>query len=278
VGTAKRERQKANRQVRLEALQKEQAKKKRNRFALRWGSVALVLVVGAFILWLFTHKSGSSASTTTTAAGATSTAAGATTTAAAPKAFAYGTGACPKPDGSSPKTQTFKAAPKQCIDPTKTYTAVVNTNKGSFTVVLDPKQAPGTVNNFVTLARYHFFDNTPCHRIIADFVVQCGDPTGKGTGGPGYTIPDELPQAGQYKVGSLAMANTGTPNTGGSQFFVITGDQGSQLPPSYSLFGQVTDGLNTTVKALNAEANPSAANGVPPKTPVTINSVTIKES
>ncbi len=103
-------------------------------------------------------------------------------------------------------------------------------------------------------------------------------PTGQGTGGPGYTIADELPKAGDYKIGSLAMANSG-PNTNGSQFFVITGDQGAQLPPNYSLFGQVTDGLDTTVKALDAEANPDPnANGVPPKDPVTINKVTITES
>jgi len=108
--------------------------------------------------------------------------------------------------------------------------------------------------------------------------VQCGDPTGKGNGGPGYTIADELPQAGEYKIGSLAMANSG-PNTNGSQFFVITGDQGAQLPPNYSLFGQVTDGLDTTVKALDAAANPDpSANGVPPKEPITITKVTITES
>ena len=89
-------------------------------------------------------------------------------------------------------------------------------------------------------------------------MVQCGDPTGTGRGSePGYTIADELPAAGAYKIGSLAMANTGQPNTGGSQFFLITGSRGWHLPPSYSLFGQVTDGLDTTVKALEAASNPA---------------------
>ncbi len=134
------------------------------------------------------------------------------------------------------------------------------------------------MNNFVSLARYHYFDDTPCHRIISGFVVQCGDPTGKGTGGPGYEFADELPQAGEYKIGSLAMANSGA-NTNGSQFFIITGDQGAQLPPNYTLFGQVTDGFDTTVKAMEAAANPDpSANGVPPTEPITITKVTITEA
>jgi cyclophilin family peptidyl-prolyl cis-trans isomerase len=292
VGTEKRERQKANRQIRLEELQRQQVRHKRKRTATIWGGIGLVAVLIAFFIWLFNRDDGGTtvSSSSTTVAGATTTepppnasttVAGATTVPGAtsvPAPFTYGTGECSNPDGSSPKTQTFTAAPKQCIDATKTYTATIDTNKGSFTVVLDPAKAPGTVNNFVTLARYHYFDGTPCHRIIAGFVVQCGDPTGKGTGSPGYTITDELPQAGDYKIGSLAMANSG-PNTNGSQFFVITGDQGAQLPPNFSLFGQVTDGLDTTVKALDAAANPDpSANGMPPKEPITINKVTITES
>ena len=105
--------------------------------------------------------------------------------------------------------------------------------------------------------------------------MQCGDPTGKGDGGPGYSFADELPKAGDYKLGSLAMANSGA-NTNGSQFFVISGDQGVALPPKYSLFGQVTDGLDTTVKALNALG--SADNSGTSSQPVTINSVSVAES
>ena len=112
-----------------------------------------------------------------------------------------------------------------------------------------------TVNNFVVLARYHYFDNTICHRAIPSFAVQCGDPTGTGTGGPGYSFADELPAAGSYKVGSIAMANSG-PDTNGSQFFIITGANGVALPANYTLFGEVTDGLDTTVKALDALGNP----------------------
>ena len=119
-----------------------------------------------------------------------------------------------------------------------------------------------------------YFDGLSCHRIIPKFVAQCGDPTGNGTGGPGYKIIDELPK-GSYKVGSLAMANSG-PNTNGSQFFVITGADGAALPAKYSLFGMVV-GSDATIKALDAAGNPSN-NGMPPKQAVTITSVVIAES
>jgi peptidyl-prolyl cis-trans isomerase B (cyclophilin B) len=290
VGTEKRERQKANRQIRLEELQRQQVRQKRKRTAVIWGGIGVLALFAAFLIWFFNHDNGNGTvaasdttvvQTTTTEPppGATTTVPGVTTV---PAPFAYGTGECANPDGSSPQTSTFAAAPKLCIDPTKTYTATIETNKGTLTATLDAATAPGTVNNFVTLARYHYFDATPCHRIIHDFVVQCGDPTGKGTGGPGYAIGDELPAAGAYKVGSLAMANSGSPGTGGSQFFIISGAQGAALPADYSLFGQVTDGVDTTLPALDAAAGPdptgSDAGGTPTKELITITKVTITES
>jgi len=285
VGTDKRERQKANRQQRLEELQKSQARQKRKRSAGIYGGIIAAALVVAFGIWFFNHDSGSdttvSASDTTVAPTDTTVAGVAatddTTATTAPGTIPAPT-PCPAADGSSPQARAFAEAPPTCIDPTKTYTANVETNKGSFTVALDPTKAPLAVNNFVVLARYHYFDATPCHRIIKGFVVQCGDPTGKGTGGPGYTFADELPQAGDYKVGSLAMANSG-PNTNGSQFFIITGDQGAALTPNYTLFGQVTEGMDTTVAAMEAAANPDvSADGVPPTEPITIQKVTITES
>ncbi len=206
---------------------------------------------------------------TTTLTPLPSTIAGATLTGDTP---------CPAADGSSPRTITFAKAPPSCIDATKTYTAVVTTDKGAYTIALDAGAAPLTVNNFVVLARYHFFDNTICHRAIPGFAVQCGDPTGTGSGGPGYSFADELPAAGSYKIGSVAMANSGV-DTNGSQFFIITGDSGAALSPKYSLFGQVTDGLDTTVKVLDALGNPDqAANGVPPLDQIIVQSVTITET
>jgi peptidylprolyl isomerase/peptidyl-prolyl cis-trans isomerase B (cyclophilin B) len=183
---------------------------------------------------------------------------------------------CPAPDGSSEQQQEFTEYPPTCIDVNKTYTAEIVTNLGSMTVELYPDKAPITVNSFVTLARYHYFDGISCHRIIPGFVAQCGDPTGTGTGGPGYEFADELPESGEYQIGSLAMANAG-PDTNGSQFFIITGPDGTTLPPDYTLFGMVTEGLDTTLPAIDAVGNPEN-NGMPPLEPVTIESITITET
>ena len=180
---------------------------------------------------------------------------------------------CPNPDGSGPKIQQFTSAPQICIDPEKRYSARFTTSKGEFVVALDAVRAPKTVNNFVFLARYHYYEGVVFHRIIPGFVVQGGDPTGTGTGGPGYTIPDELPKAGAYKIGTVAMANTGAPHTGGSQFFIVVGKSGTQLPPSYSIFGQVTSGMNV-VQAIAADGS---ASGTPTKVHKMI-SVTIQGS
>ncbi|MGH9278855.1 MAG: peptidylprolyl isomerase [Acidimicrobiales bacterium] len=197
-----------------------------------------------------------------------------------PGATVAGDTPCPKADGSSARTTIFaKPPPLSCITVSKSYTAEVMTSKGRFVIQLDPKAAPNTVNNFVVLSRYHFYDGIPFHRIIPGFVVQGGDPSASGIGGPGYRFDDELPRSGSYKVGSVAMANSG-PNTNGSQFFVVTGDAGINLPLSYSLFGTVTEGMDV-LKAIEAVGTaPSAADpqGGAPTEIVTITSVTVKES
>ena len=181
---------------------------------------------------------------------------------------------CPAEDGSSERVTSFSAGPPTCIDETATYRATVDTTYGVFTVELDAALAPNTVNNFVVLSRYGYYDGAPWHRIIPGFVIQGGDAVGAplGTGNPGYAIEDELPQDGAYQVGSVAMANSG-PNTSGSQFFVITGDQGAALPPQYSLFGQVTDGLDVVTQIETTETTVGDA----PVAEVIINSVTIEE-
>ncbi len=179
---------------------------------------------------------------------------------------------CPAADGSSPKLQTFDGPPPMCIDPEKRYSAEMVTSKGRMVIALDPIGAPNTVNNFVYLARYHYFDGIVFHRIIPGFVLQGGDPTGTGRGGPGYRFADELPSAGRYELGSLAMANAG-PDTNGSQFFVISGPQGIRLPPQYALFGQIIDGLEV-VAVIDAIGTGSGT----PSEDVTIESVTIAEA
>src|SRR3954451_25201530 len=132
----------------------------------------------------------------------------------------------PPLDGSAPKQQRFSQPPEMGIDPAKRYTATMETSLGTVVIALDPVAAPKTVNNFVFLARYHYFDGFIFHRTIKGSVSQGGDPTGTGRGGPGYRFEDELPPAGRYEIGSLAMANSGR-NTNGSQFFLISGSDGT---------------------------------------------------
>ena len=179
---------------------------------------------------------------------------------------------CPAADGSSPKQQKFSGPPPMCIDPARTYSAEMATGKGTMRIALDPIAAPRTVNSFVFLARYHYYDGIVFHRIIPGFVLQGGDPTGSGSGGPGYRFEDELPKPGRYELGSLAMANAG-PNTNGSQFFIISGPSGVRLPPQYSLFGKVVKGLDV-VAAIDAIGTRSGS----PTERVVIESVTITES
>lgn len=180
---------------------------------------------------------------------------------------------CPPVEGADSQTRQFDAAPPMCLDDGVSYQAIVTTNQGEFTITLDPESAPVAANNFVFLARNQYFDDTVCHRIIPNFVVQCGDPTATGTGGPGYTIVDEPPAPGEYQIGSIAMAKTAAPDSAGSQFFIITGSDGAALPPEYALFGQVTDGFDTTVATMAAAGSPD---GVPTES-IEIQSIRIVE-
>lgn len=282
MGTDKRERQKANRELRRvseERRSKSQATKQR---ALRVGAVAIAALAGvvliAFIGGAFDSETASAPATTapgtiepgTIEPGAND----GTETTAVDRPDSAPT-PCPPAEGSASVRQKFTSAPPMCLDPDVTYSAEVTTNFGDLTIALDADKAPQAVNNFVVLARYGYFDDTVCHRIIPDFVVQCGDPDATGSGGPGYRFADELPAAGEYQIGSLAMANSG-PDTNGSQFFIISGPNGAALPPAYSLFGQVTDGLETTVADMDAVGNPDG--GVPPLEEVRIARIRIIES
>jgi cyclophilin family peptidyl-prolyl cis-trans isomerase len=168
-------------------------------------------------------------------------------------------------------TKQFDTEPEMAIDPERRYTATMTTSKGTIVIELDPQAAPRTVNSFVFLARQNFYDGVIFHRIIPGFVLQGGDPEGTGRGGPGYRFADELPKAGRYQIGSLAMANAG-PNTNGSQFFIISGPDGAALPPQYSLFGAVVSG-GDVVSAIDAVGTRSGA----PTEEVVIESVVIEE-
>ena len=274
VGTAKRERKKANKAARNVREARQQRVDDVRRKATKWGItivVGLGLVVGIAALGgAFSSEEPSSEASVE--AGDAS----AQNTSASEMETSEPSVECPPADGSANQQQSFDNAPPTCIDADASYSAEIVTNKGTLVVELDQSRAPLAVNNFVTLARYHYFDNTECHRIIPGFMAQCGDPTATGTGGPGYRFADELPEAGEYQIGSLAMANSG-PDTNGSQFFIISGATGVNLPPNYTLFGQVTEGLDSTLPALDAAGNPES-NGVPPLEQVIIESVTIIEA
>ncbi len=290
MGTEKRERQKANRQQRLSELERsEKAAERRNRLGL-FGIIAL-FVFGLLLLFRFAGGDDDSqiaapeldpdAITTTTVgddSAAPDTDAPVLVTVPEPGGTITGETPCPAEDGSSERVTSFESAPPICIDTDATYIAQVSTTKGDYTVELDASAAPNTVNNFVVLSRYHYYDGVAFHRIIPDFVVQGGDAVGPnpGTGNPGYQFDDELPEIDPdteraYDAGSVAMANSGA-NTNGSQFFVVTGENGQNLPPLYSKFGQVTEGLDIV---MDIEATGSA--GGTPTEEVIINSITITE-
>jgi peptidylprolyl isomerase/peptidyl-prolyl cis-trans isomerase B (cyclophilin B) len=153
---------------------------------------------------------------------------------------------CPAEDGTSDRAVAFTGPPPLCIDPDATYVAQVETTRGDFEITLDPSQAEQNVNSFVFLARYGYYEGVGFHRIIPDFVIQGGDPIGPnvGSGDPGFSVADEPPtEAPYYPLYSVAIANQfPAPDTGNSQFFIVTGPAGEALDPNYSRIGQVTEG------------------------------------
>ncbi|HZU12382.1 MAG TPA: peptidylprolyl isomerase [Chloroflexota bacterium] len=172
--------------------------------------------------------------------------------------------------------KSWTAPPAMTINPTAGYRAVVQTTDGPITIELLPQEAPQTVNNFVFLAREGFYDGVPFHRVINGFMIQTGDPTGTGRGGPGYKFADE-PVQRRYTPGTVAMANAG-PNTNGSQFFIVHGNDAG-LPPNYTIFGQVVAGMDTVDKIAQTPVKAGASGER--STPVTlprIESVKIEES
>lgn len=292
VATDKRARQKANRAAAKEAAEAAERKADRNQRIIFFVALAAVVLVGAYLISLSGGDDDEAAApseptSTTVVETSTTTAAEAEAAPDAPPVLAppeaggaiTGVTPCPAAEGETERITAFESAPPMCIDPTTTYTAVVSTTAGEFTIALDAEQAPNTVNNFVVLARYRYYEGVPFHRIIPGFVVQGGDAIGDGAGaglgrgGPGYRFGDELPEAGQYDLGSVAMANSG-PDSNGSQFFIITGDDGAQLQPAYSLFGTVTAGYDDVVKGIEAVGSRDGT----PMEAVIIESVTITES
>jgi cyclophilin family peptidyl-prolyl cis-trans isomerase len=179
------------------------------------------------------------------------------------------------PDGTTYKQ--YAAPPLMTIDPEGSYTAAISTGEGTITIELFASEAPRTVNNFVFLAREGFYDGVIFHRVMENFMIQTGDPSGNGTGGPGYRFDDE-PVNRPYTRGTVAMANSG-PNTNGSQFFIVHGNDVG-LQPNYTIFGEVTDGMAAVDSIASAPVQPNPLNPrevSSPVSPINIESIQITE-
>lgn len=171
--------------------------------------------------------------------------------------------------------KSFSSLPTYCLEKGVDYRATIVTDKGTLVFDLFENTAPLATGNMRFLSKAGYYNDTVCHRAIRGFVLQCGDPTGSGAGGPGYVFADELTGSEKYQAGTLAMANSG-PNTNGSQFFIVTGDGASNLPPNYTIFGLLQPGQESLLAAIDELGNPDpAANGVPPLGLVTIKSVLV---
>ena len=183
-------------------------------------------------------------------------------------------GECETVDAPEAKPDGGQTAPTEALEAGATYELVVETNCGEFTITLDPEQAPKTAASVASLAENGFYDGTTFHRVVPGFVIQGGDPTGTGSGGPGYSTVDAPPEGAAYTAGVVAMAKAGNepPGTSGSQFFVVTAPDAG-LPPDYAIIGSVTEGMET-VKAIEA----LGVGDGPPSEPVVIEKATVWKS
>ena len=164
--------------------------------------------------------------------------------------------------------------PGDAADLADSVTATLELSQGTVTVEMTPDETPCTVNNFVSLAEQGYFDDTVCHRISLGLtILQCGDPTGQGNGNPGYSIPDELSGNETYGAGTVAMANTGSPDTGSAQFFLVYGN--ADLPPEYTVFGQMDESSTAVLSGIGQVGTDSPTGDGPPKEQVTLESVTV---
>jgi peptidyl-prolyl cis-trans isomerase B (cyclophilin B) len=282
----KRQRQDEGRLLRLEAqrVATKRVQRKRSFRSLGFLLGGLLVVAGAIAILSGDDADDTATETTDTTGDDTTTVPGAPVDIVLPGAGAAITGdtPCPAADGSAERTTSFEKAPPTCIDPAKSYTATLTTTEGDIVIELDPASAPLAVNNFVVLARYHYYDNVAFHRIVPGFVDQAGDPVGPtpGTGGPGYTIPDEPPAdpTTAYAPGTVAMARTETPNSAGSQFFLVIEDAGGALATTgtYAVFGHIVEGQEIA-ETINGFGGAGERSDEPTKV-IAITSVTITES
>ena len=199
-----------------------------------------------------------------------------TTSTAAPAAEQQ-QGRCKDVPQPAPRASGGQAKPKEPLDPSKTYTVELRTSCGSFTIRLDQKTSPQAAASFASLAGSGFFGDTIFHRIVPGFVIQGGDPTASGTGGPGYSTRDRVPRNAAYTPGVVAMAKAGNepPGTAGSQFFVVTA-AGAGLTRDYALLGRVTNGMEV-VREIGKLGDPASGGAGTPLQSVVIEKATVNE-
>ena len=273
----KQERQRRLARERYERRRAREAQRQQTvRKATQWTAAGAVLlvIIGAVVFGIL-GLGGSSKSNAQAAPSSTSTAP-APTSSASPTPTVEPATDCVY--AAKPPASRNVGLPPVKPDSKATYTATIKTNRGSIVIDLLNSKAPCTVNSFVFLAAKNYFKNTTCHRLTTKdiYVLQCGDPTGTGQGGPGYEFSDENLTGATYPAGTLAMANAG-PNTNGSQFFLVY--KNTSLPPSYTPFGTIVGGLNIIQKVANAGTdNANGPGDGHPKEKVVIESVTIKKT
>jgi peptidyl-prolyl cis-trans isomerase B (cyclophilin B) len=272
----KRERELARAKYeRQQARREQEAAKRRRRYQVVTAVVVSVLVVGALIALphLIGPSSNEAAATTAPSASTTGTPTASASTNAVPIPTDGSNATCSYPAGGGTATKTVSAPPASAPTRPATGTATLNLNGKPVTISLLRSKAPCTVNSFAHLVQAKFYDKTPCHRLTtgALAVLQCGDPGGTGSGGPGYTFADENLTGATYPAGTVAMANSGA-DTNGSQFFLVYKD--STLPPSYTPFGKIVGGMDV-LDAIGAAGVKGGGSDGAPATPVTITSASI---
>jgi len=262
VPTTKQRRETARRRLERQIQRRQEAAAARKRRNLVMAAGLGVVVVIAAVVLVVTQVGGNSTPAAAPSASPSPSASASTTAAKGDCTYTKG--------GTAIKNVGQPANGK--VSTSGTVTVDVATTRGDMTFALDRAKAPCTVNSFTYLAGKKYFDNTPCHRLTtaANFgVLQCGDPAGSGSGGPGYSFADELDKNGKYTKGVLAMANSG-PNTNGSQFFIVYKD--TQLAPNYTIFGTVTKGLDVVENV--AKGGTQSGEDGKPKTPISLKTVT----
>jgi peptidyl-prolyl cis-trans isomerase B (cyclophilin B) len=274
VPTDKQRREASRRELQQKLQQRQASEAQRRRTTLISSIVATVAIL-ALVIILIAVNSGGSTKTPDAGSGTTTAQSTPPTTAATTAAATAASYPC---TWTKSGTAVRPVTPPATTTPSKTgtTTVAVQTTQGAMTFTLSRAAAPCTVASFVSLVQQKYYDKTPCHRLNTSsiYILQCGDPTGTGAGGPGYTIPDEYQPTDKFTTGVIAMANTGQPHSGGGQFFIVYKDDA--LPPQYTIFGRVSAGLSVVDKVAAKGDNNSGGDGDgKPNLPITVTSMKI---